>query len=176
MTREKKAIIIEELSEKLASTDYFYITDASGMTVAQINNFRRLCFDRGLEYTVFKNTMIKKALENSKTDYSAFNTAVLKGFSGIIFSPESGNLPAKVLKEFYKGGLKSPVFKGASVDTALFVGIAELETLVSLKSKQELVGEIIGLLQSPAKNVVSALQSGGQKLSGILKTLSEKSN
>jgi large subunit ribosomal protein L10 len=174
MTREEKAQIIAELTERFASTNYFYITDASGMTVEEINNFRRTCFNNGIEYKVYKNTLISKALETLDADYTPFDNQVLKGASGVLFSPESGKAPAKLLKDFYKSGINKPVLKGASIDQSLFIGADQLDTLVSIKSKQELIGEIIGLLQSPAKNVVSALQSGGSKLAGIVKTLSEK--
>lgn len=174
MTREEKAVIIDELSQKLASTPYFYITNASGMTVSEVNTLRCLCFERGVEYRVVKNTLIKKALETLDTDYSSFDE-VLKGFSGVMFHPESGKVPAQLIKDFKKkSGSDKLKFKGASVDTAIFVGENQLDVLISLKSKQELIGEVIGLLQSPAKNVIGALTSGGQNLAGILKTLSEK--
>lgn len=174
MTREDKGKIIEELSQKLADVDYFYITDASGLTVEQINKFRKLCYKNGIEYKVVKNTLIKKALATLQTDYNPFaEKGVLKGFSGILFA-ETGNGPAKVLKEFRKDGAEKPIFKGASIQGELYIGEENLSSLVALKSKNELIGEIIGLLQSPAKNVISGLQSGGQKLSGIVKTLSER--
>ncbi|WP_242926676.1 50S ribosomal protein L10 [Pontibacter vulgaris] len=173
MTREEKEIIVKDLSEKLANTNYFYITDASKMTVASINQFRRLCFDRGLEYKVYKNSLIKKALDTLEADTSALD-GVLKGSSGIMFSAESGNAPAKLIKDFRKKGNPLPLIKGAYIDSGIYIGDDQLETLVNIKSKFELIGDIIGLLQSPAKNVVSALQSSGGKLAGILKTLSEK--
>lgn len=174
MTREDKGKIIEELSQKLADVNYFYITDASGLTVEEINKFRKLCYKNGIEYKVVKNTLIKKALDTLPTDYSAFSEGgVLKGFSGILFA-ETGNGPAKVIKEFRKDGKEKPAFKGASIMSDIYIGADNLDVLASLKSKNELIGEIIGLLQSPAKNVIGALQSGGQKLSGVLKTLSEK--
>ncbi|WP_138482179.1 50S ribosomal protein L10 [Dyadobacter bucti] len=174
MTREEKAVIIDELSQKFASTPYFYITSANGMSVGEVNTLRGLCFERGIEYRVVKNTLIKKALETLDTDYSSFDE-VLKGFSGVMFHPESGKVPAQLIKEFKKkSGSDKLKFKGASVDTAIFVGESQLDVLISLKSKQELIGEVIGLLQSPAKNVIGALSSGGNKLAGILKTLSEK--
>lgn len=175
MTKEEKAVIIENLAEKLANTSYFYITDASGLSVAQINAFRKMCFDKGIEYKVVKNTLIKKALEKSDTDYSAFNDQVLKGFSGILFS-ETGNAPGKLIKEFRKKdkeGVK-PKLKGASIDSDLFIGEENLDFLSSLKSKEELLGEVITILQSPANNVIGALQSGKNKLAGIVKTLSER--
>jgi large subunit ribosomal protein L10 len=175
MTREEKAVIIEELSQKFSTTPYFYITSASGMSVSEVNQLRRLCFERGVEYRVVKNTLIMKALETLDTDYTPFQDSVLKGFSGIMFHPESGKVPAQLIKEFRKkSGNDKLKLKGASVDYSLFIGENQLDLLISLKSKQELIGEVIGLLQSPAKNVVSALQSGGNKLAGILKTLSEK--
>jgi large subunit ribosomal protein L10 len=173
MKREDKGKIIQELSDKFAKFNYFYITDASGMTVESVNKFRKLCYSKGIEYKVVKNSLIKKALESTKTDYSPFHGTVLKGFSGILFA-ESGNAPAKLLKEFYSSGADKPTLKGASVNSDLFIGENQLDVLATLKSKNELIGDIIGLLQSPAKNVISGLQSGGQKISGVLKTLSEK--
>jgi len=173
MTREEKELIVRDLSEKLANTNYFYITDAATMTVAGINAFRRLAFDRGIEYKVYKNTLIKKALESLSADTTELES-VLKGASGILFSTESGNAPAKLLKDFRKTGRTLPLLKGAFIDSGIYVGEDQLDNLTKIKSKQELIGDVIGLLQSPAKNVVSALQSSGGKLAGILKTLSEK--
>ncbi|PWJ60176.1 large subunit ribosomal protein L10 [Dyadobacter jejuensis] len=175
MTREEKALIIDELSQKFSNTPYFYITSAAGMSVGEVNVLRGLCFDKGIEYRVVKNTLIKKALETLDTDYTPFDAEVLKGFSGVMFHPESGKVPAQLIKEFKKTtGSDKLKFKGASVDSSVFVGESQLEVLTTLKSKQELIGDVIGLLQSPAKNVISALSSGGNKLAGILKTLSEK--
>ncbi|MFQ3575612.1 MAG: 50S ribosomal protein L10 [Cytophagales bacterium] len=175
MTKEKKGQVIEELQEKFKSYDFFYITDAAGMTVAQVNAFRRACFEKGLEYRVIKNTLIKKALEVVDCDYTSFEKQVLKGFSGVIFSKESGKLPATLLKEFYKSQkVTKPILKGASIDKGLFIGAETLDQLTKLKSKNEMIGEVIGLLQSPAKNVVSALQSAPNKLAGIVKTLQER--
>ena len=177
MTREEKAVVIEDLVQRFSDNSHFYITDASGMSVADTNALRRLCFERGIEYRVFKNTLIQKALERMDSDYTPFNDAVLKGFSGIMFSAENANAPAKLIKEFRKkSGGESPMLKGASIDTDLFIGEENLNTLSELKSKAELIGEIIGLLQSPAKNVISGLQGAGGKLAGILKTLSERDN
>jgi len=174
MTREEKSQIIEELADKFANHAHFYITDAGGFTVAQINNFRRLCFKNGVEYRVYKNTLIRKALEKQEgTDFSPlFNT--LHGFSGVIFSKESGNVPAKVIQEFRVKMAGKPVLKGASVSSDLFVGDENLKMLAELKSKNELIGDIIGLLQSPAKNVISALQSGKHTIAGLVKTLESR--
>ncbi len=176
MTREEKANIIEELSEKFNQNDHFYITDASGLTVEQINAFRRLCFHAGVEYGVYKNTLIRKALEkNGSGDEDLFK--VLHGFSGVIFSKEAGNAPAKVIRDYRKKGAEGkPLLKAASIDSALFIGEENLNTLSELKSKNELIGEIISLLQSPAKNVVSALLSGKNTLAGLVKTLEERAN
>lgn len=173
MKKEDKGKIIQELSEKFAKFNYFYITDASGMTVENVNKFRKLCYAKGIEYKVVKNSLIKKALQTTQTDYSSFDGTVLKGFSGILFA-DSGNAPAKLLKEFHKAGVEKPVLKGASVNSDLFIGADQLDVLATLKSKNELIGDIIATLQSPAQNVISALQSGGQKISGVLKTLSER--
>lgn len=174
MTREEKAAVIDSLTEKFKKFNYFYVTDTSALSAGEINSFRRLCYEKGVDYEVVKNTLIAKALVNLGGDYAEFTDKVLRGASGIIFS-ETGNLPAKMLKEFKKKtGVDKIVFKGASIDTAAFIGSDQLDALVALKSKQELIGEIIGLLQSPAKNVISALLSGEQKLAGIVKTLSER--
>jgi large subunit ribosomal protein L10 len=174
MTREEKAKIIEELAAKFADHAHFYITDASGFTVAQVNNFRRLCFKNGVEYRVYKNTMIQKALERQKgTDFSPlFKT--LNGFSGVIFSKETGNTPAKVIREFRVKMKDRPVLKGASINSDLYVGDENLNMLADLKSKNELIGDIIGLLQSPAKNVVSALLSSKHTVAGLVKTLESR--
>ncbi|MBC6367127.1 50S ribosomal protein L10 [Algoriphagus sp. AK58] len=177
MTRDEKKVIIDSLTEKLKDNPFFYITDASGFTVAEVNAFRRTCFERGVEYKVYKNTLIAKALENLDADYSKLVGGALKGFSGIIFSKETSNLPAKVLLDFRKKmGKKEtrPVFKGAGIDSDVILGENNLEMLSNLKSKQELLGDLIGLLQSPAKNLVSALQSGQNNITGVLKTLADR--
>lgn len=174
MTREEKAQVIASLTEKFQANQHFYITDTSGLTVAEINKFREMCFKSGIEYKVAKNTLIRKALEGLEGDYTELYE-VLKGVSGVMFSEENGSAPAKLIEKYKKEDKKDrPKFKAASIDTDLFIGEDQLKALVGLKSKQELIGEIIALLQSPAKNVVSALQSGEHKLAGIVKTLSER--
>ena len=176
MTREEKAQIIEELSQKFAEHSHFYITDASGLSVQQVNAFRRLCFKNGLEYGVYKNTLIRKALEKQEgTDFSPIFGS-LKGFSGVLFSKEIGNLPAKVLREYRKNQDGKPSLKAASVSSDFFFGEASLNMLSELKSKNELIGEVISLLQSPAKNVISALQSGKHTIAGLVKTLESRGN
>jgi large subunit ribosomal protein L10 len=175
MTREEKGKIIDELTEKFSSNPHFYITDAGGFTVAQINAFRRICFQTGVEYGVYKNTLIQKALEKNGATFEPIYKA-LHGFSGVIFSKESGNAPAKAIKEFRKKLEGKPVLKAASIDSDIFIGDENLNMLSELKSKNELIGDVIALLQSPAKNVVSALLSGKNKLAGIVKTLEERQN
>jgi len=173
MNKEEKALVIEEISQKISDHNYIYIADANGLSVAQVQKLRQKCFDAGIEYKVYKNTLIQKALEASDLDYTELYEA-LKGMSGVFFSKENGSGPAKILKDFKKTVSETTTFKGASIDSDIVLGEENLEMLSKLKSKDELLGEIIGLLQSPAKNVISALSSGGNKLAGIIKTLSEK--
>jgi large subunit ribosomal protein L10 len=175
MTREEKGKIIDELAEKFSANSHFYVTDAGGFTVAQINAFRRICFQTGVEYGVYKNTLIRKALEKNGTTFEPMYKT-LHGFSGVIFSKESGNAPARAIKEFRKKLEGKPVLKAASIDSDLFIGDENLNMLSELKSKNELIGDVIALLQSPAKNVVSALLSSKNKLAGLVKTLEERKN
>ena len=173
-TRQEKSVIIDELVEKINANPYFYVTDASGLTVDQVNKLRRLCFDKGVNYQVVKNTLINKALEKAEGDFEGLGD-VLKGFSGIMFASEIGNAPAKVIKEYRKSTSgEKPLLKGASIDSDIIIGDENLDMLVSLKSKNELIADVVAILQSPAKTVVSALQSGGGKLAGIVKTLQER--
>jgi len=171
MTREEKTAEIAELKEKFSNAKNFYITDTSDLNVETVGNLRRICFDKGIELRVAKNTLIKKALDELDGDYENVYDS-LKGPSALMFS-EIANAPAKIIEEFRKTNEK-PVLKVAYIDKEVFVGDDQVATLSSLKSKEELVGEIIGLLQSPAKNVISALQSSGNKLAGILKTLADR--
>ena len=171
MTREEKSKIIEELTEKLADNTSIYFTDISGLDAQSTNKLRRACFKANVKLLVVKNTLMAKAMGNSEKDFGDLDQ-ILKGNTSMMFS-DTGNAPAKVIKDFRKKNDK-PILKGAFVDEAIYLGDDYLEALVNIKSKEEVIGDIIGLLQSPAKNVVSALQSGGGKLAGILKTLSEK--
>jgi large subunit ribosomal protein L10 len=174
MTREEKAQIIEQLSEKFGNNPHFYIADASGLSVEQVNAFRRLCFKSGIEYGVYKNTLIRKALEKQEgADFSPVFD-VLKGFSGVMFSKESGNLPAKVILEYQKKLEGKPALKAASIDSGLFIGAEHLKALSELKSKNELIGDVISMLQSPAKNVLSALLSAKHTVAGLVKALEER--
>lgn len=173
MTREEKASIIDELAEKFNQHTHFYLTDASGLTVEQINAFRKLCYQTGVEYGVYKNTLIRKALEKQgSANEELFK--VLQGFSGVIFSKEVGNAPAKVIRKYRNGGEGKPLLKAASIDSDLYFGEESLNMLSELKSKNELIGDIISLLQSPAKNVISALTSSKNTVAGLVKALEER--
>ncbi|MAQ75355.1 MAG: 50S ribosomal protein L10 [Aquimarina sp.] len=171
MTREEKSQVIEDLTAQLADSPIIYLADISGLDAGTTSNLRRACFKANVSLKVVKNTLLAKAMENSDKDFGQLPN-VLKGNTSIMLS-ETGNAPAKVIKEFRKKSDR-PLLKGAFIEEAIFVGDENLDALVSIKSKEEVIGDIIGLLQSPAKNVVSALKSGGGKLAGILKTLSEK--
>jgi len=171
MTREEKSIVIEDLTAQLTDNSVVYLADISGLDAGTTSNLRRACFKANVKLAVVKNTLLAKAMEASDKEFGEL-PSVLKGNTSIMFS-EVGNAPAKVIKEFRKKNEK-PVLKGAFVDEGIYVGDDYLDTLVNIKSKEEVIGDIVGLLQSPAKNVISALKSGGGKLSGILKTLSEK--
>lgn len=171
MRKEEKQEIVQALTEQIKESGNFYITDTSNLSVAKINGIRRKFFDNGISIQVAKNTLIRKAFEAAGVDSPELND-VLKGSSTILFSTVA-NAPAKLIKELRRTSDK-PVLKGAYIDTAVFVGDHQLDALVNLKSREELVGDIIGLLQSPAKNVISGLQSGGNKLAGLVKTLQER--
>ncbi|MEM9680956.1 MAG: 50S ribosomal protein L10 [Bacteroidota bacterium] len=171
MTREEKSQVIDDLTAQLADNPNIYLADISGLDAGTTSNLRRACFKANVSLKVVKNTLLAKAMENSDKDFGELPN-VLKGNTSIMFA-EAGNAPAKVIKEFRKKS-ERPVLKGAFIEEAIFVGDENLDALVSIKSKEEVIGDIIGLLQSPAKNVVSALKSGGGKLAGILKTLSER--
>ena len=171
MTREEKSQVIEELTAQLADNANIYLTDISGLNAGSTSNLRRACFKAGVQLNVVKNTLLTKAMEASDRDFGELPT-VLKGNTSVMYS-ETGNAPAKVIKNFRKKSEK-PLLKGAFIEEAVYLGDDQLDMLVDIKSKEELIGDIIGLLQSPAKNVISALKSGGGTLAGIIKTLSEK--
>lgn len=162
MTREEKSQVIQDLTARLADTNTIYLADISGLDALTTSNLRRACFKTDVSMAVVKNTLLSKAMEASDKDFGDLPN-VLKGNTSIMIA-EAANAPAKVIKEFRKKSDK-PVLKGAFVEESVYVGDDQLETLVNIKSKEELIGDIITLLQSPAKNVVSALQSSGQKLS-----------
>lgn len=173
MKREEKTIIINALAEKLQQYPHFYLADIADLDAEQTARLRRMCFEKQVTLVVVKNTLFQKALEQvDKADEGILG--VLKGATSVMFS-NTGNVPAKLIKEFRKGGGEKPVFKAAYVEEAAYVGENLLEDLVNIKSREELIGDIIGLLQSPAKNVISALQANaGSKVGGIVKALEER--
>jgi len=173
MTRQEKAEAIENLKEALAGVKTLYLADIAGLNAAQTSALRRACFKENIKLQVGKNTLLAKAMEASNQNFGEL-TSILKGNTSLLFS-DSGNAPAKVIQNFRKKSNK-PILKGAFIEEAIYIGDDQIDALVAIKSKEELIGEIITLLQSPTKNVVSALQSGGGKLSGILKTLSERAS
>ena len=171
MTREEKSQVIEDLTAELANNSNIYLTDISGLNAGSTSDLRRACFKADVRLAVVKNTLLEKAMEASDREFGELPT-VLKGNTSVMYS-ETGNAPAKVIKAFRKKSDR-PLLKGAFIEETIYLGDEQLDMLVDIKSREELIGEIITLLQSPAKNVVSALQSSGGKLSGILKTLSQK--
>lgn len=171
MTREEKSQVIQDLTAQLAENSVVYLADISGLDAGTTSNLRRACFKAGVKLSVVKNTLLEKAMESSDKDFGGL-AGVLKGNTSLMIS-ETGNAPAKVIKEFRKK-TDRPILKGAFIEEAIFIGDDQLDTLVEIKSKEELVGDIIGLLQSPAKNVISALKSSGGTIAGIVKTLSER--
>lgn len=172
MRREDKNEIIDQLSEQINKYPHFYLTDISTLNAADSSNLRRKCFDKEIKLVVVKNTLLKKALEKcEKADFSPLFDSLI-GSTSIMFS-EVGNIPAKLIKEFRKTKEK-PVLKAAFVEESFYVGDNQLESLATLKSKNELIADVIALLQSPAKKVISQLQSAPNTLAGVVKTLSER--
>jgi len=173
MKKEDKSKVIEQLQSTLAAYPHVYLADIGGLNAAETGELRRTCYKENIKLVVVKNTLLQKAMENSDVDYSEL-FGILKGETSILLS-ETGNAPAKLIKDFSKKNKKGkPVLKAAYVEESFYIGADNLDALVSIKSKNELIGELIGLLQSPAKNVVSALQSGGTTIHGVLKTLAER--
>lgn len=173
MTRDEKNAIIDNLTTRINESNHFYLADTSQLNAAETSLLRRKCFERDIKLLVVKNTLLKKALEKAEGAYDELSD-VLKDATSIIFT-DMGNVPAKLIKEFRKTHDR-PILKAAFVEESIYIGDEYLETLSALKSKEELVAEIILLLQSPVKKVISQLQSGGQTLTGVLKTLAEKEN
>ena len=171
MTREEKSQVIKDLTAELAENTNIYLADISGLNAVSTTNLRRACFKANVTLAVVKNTLLAKAMEASDKDFGDL-PSTLKGNTSVMYS-ESSNAPAKIIEAFRKKSDK-PLLKGAFIEEAVYIGDDQLISLVNIKSKEEVIGDIIGLLQSPAKNVISALKSGGGKIAGILKTLSEK--
>lgn len=171
MTREEKATVIEDLTGQLAENATIYLADISGLDALSTSDLRRACFKANIKLSVVKNTLLAKAMEASDKDFGEL-PEVLKGNTSLMFA-EASNGPARMIQTFRKKSDR-PLLKGAFIYETVYIGDDKLDALVNIKSKEEIIGDIIALLQSPAKNVISGLKSGGGKLAGILKTLSEK--
>lgn len=173
MKKEEKNQFVDSLIEKINNSGVIYLADVSELNAEKTSDLRRTCFKKDIELTMVKNTLLKRAMEQSNKNLDELYS-VLKGPTSLMFS-EIGNAPARLIKDFRKKNDR-PFLKGAFVEEVAYLGDDQLEVLVNIKSRDELLGELIGLLQSPVKNVMSALQSGSQNLTGILKTLSNKEN
>ncbi len=171
MKSSEKKVIIDNLQEQINSYSHFYLTDISGLNAENTSNLRRLCFNRNVKLVVVKNTLLRKALESSDKNVSEIYDA-LKGNTSVMFS-EDANIPAKLIKEFSKLH-KKPLLKAAFVQESVYVGEDQLEALIAVKSKNELIADVVALLQSPIKTVLGQLQSGGNIIHGVLETLKEK--
>ncbi len=171
MRKEEKKKLIDTLTQQLTENNNFYVTDIAALNAEDTSDLRRLSFKNGIQLVMVKNTLLRKAMENVDKDFTELYSTLV-GNTAVMFS-EAGNVPAKMIKEFRKNNSK-PIVKGAFIEETCYIGDDQLDFLVSIKSKDELVADIVALLQSPVKNVVSALQSGGNTLTGILKTLAEK--
>lgn len=172
MRKEEKKALIDSMSVQLANTSNLYLADISEMNAEDTSNLRRLCFKYNITMRVVKNTLLRKAMDAADRDFNEVYE-VLKGNTAVMFT-EVGNAPAKLIKEFRKKS-ERPILKAAYIEQMTYIGDEQLDFLVAIKSREELIADVIALLQSPVKNVLGALQSGGNKLSGILETLSEKS-
>ena len=173
MKKEDKTAVIEQIATTVGNYANFYLTDIATLNAAKTSNLRRECNKQEIKLLVVKNTLFKKALEKVNGDFSALDPALI-GNTAVMFSNDA-NSPAKLIKTFAKG-TNIPKLKAAYVQEGFYIGAENLELLIAIKSKNELIGDVIALLQSPAKNVISALQSGGHIIHGVLKTLSEKTN
>ena len=171
MTKEEKSVVIKDLTAQLVANHVIYLADLTGLDAKTTSDLRRACFKAGIKLSVVKNTLLAKAMEASDKDFGDL-PSTLKGNTSLMFA-EVGNAPAKLIQNFRKKSDK-PILKGAYIEEAVFIGDNQLDTLSAIKSREELIGDIVALLQSPAKNVISALKSGGGKIAGIVKTLSER--
>ena len=173
MRREEKEVIIDNLAQRLDETKHFYLTDISSLNAEQTSNLRRKCFEKEVSLLVVKNTLLRQAMEKSEGDFNDLYD-VLKDSTSIMFC-ETGNIPAKLIKEFRKT-MEKPLLKAAFVEESIYIGDDQLDALSNIKSKDELLGDLLMLLQSPATNLVSAIASSSSKMAGALLTLSEKEN
>jgi large subunit ribosomal protein L10 len=171
MKSSEKATIIDSLVEQINSSNHFYLADISDLNAADTSDLRRKCFKQDVKLVVVKNTLLRKALEKSEKDTEELYE-ILKGNTSVMFT-ENANVPAKLIKEFRKNR-KKPLLKGAYVEESIYIGDDQLDALIAVKTKNELIGDVIALLQSPVQTVLSQLQSGGNILHGVLKTLEEK--
>ena len=172
MKKEDKTLLIEKIGDTLKEYSCVYLVQSQGLNAAKTSDLRRACFKDGIKMLCVKNTLLKKALEASEIDYSELY-GLLHGETTLLLS-NVGNAPAKMLKSFRDKKDTLPILKGAYVEESVYVGEEMLDTLAAIKSKNELIADVVALLQSPAKNVISALNSGATKLHGILETLSNK--
>jgi large subunit ribosomal protein L10 len=175
MTREEKGQLINNLAETLSNSNVVYLADTSELSVEVVNKIRRDCFKKKISMQVVKNTLLRKAMERVEGKNFEGMYGSLVGATSVLIA-ETPNAPARLIKEFRKGKAVKPALKAAYVDEAIFIGDNQLETLSELKSKDELIGDIVALLQSPAKNVLGALQSGGNTIAGLVKALEERNN
>ena len=171
MRKEDKQVLIDSMLGQLQACPNFYLTDISDLNAEKTSQLRRQCFNSGVKLVVVKNALFQKAMERMEKDYEGLYD-VLKGQTAVMFC-ETGNAPAKLIKNFRKTNDR-PILKGAYIEECCYIGDDMVDTLCNIKSKNDLIADVIALLQSPMKNVISALQSGGQKLSGVLETLSER--
>ncbi len=172
MRKEDKSVIIAQLGELIQKYPHFYLIDVEGMDATATSNLRRACFKSNLKMVLVKNTLLEKTLEATGTDFEALKP-VLKGTTAVLFT-EVANVPAKMLKEMKSKKLEKPALKAAYAEEGIYVGEGQLEALCAIKSKNEVIADIVALLQSPAKNVLSALQSGQNTIHGVLQTLEKR--
>ncbi|MDT8402075.1 MAG: 50S ribosomal protein L10 [Bacteroidales bacterium] len=173
MRREEKQAIIDSLAEKFEEYSHFYLTDTAELNAAHTSDLRRACFEKDIKLIVVKNTLLKRALDKSEKNFEELYE-VLKGSTSVMFS-NTGNVPAKMLQDFRKKHDK-PVLKGAFVEESVYLGDDQLDILAALKSKDELLADLIALLNSPVQNVISALNSGSNNIHGVLEALSKRDN
>ena len=174
MNREDKTAIIDQLTERINNSKNFYITDIGGLDAGETSNLRRQCFKEEIELLVVKNTLLRKALEKAEGEFEELYP-VLAGPTSLMFT-EVANRPAKLIKDLQKKNFEKPELKAAYAEQSVYIGIDQLETLCSIKSKEELLGDLVALLQSPLRNVMSSLDSGKNILAGVMETLSQKEN
>ena len=175
MKKEDKSAIIKQLETTLGEYAHFYLADFGGLNAAKTTDLRRTCFKQDIKLVVVKNTLLRKALDNSSVDFSELYGSLV-GETSVLLS-NVGNAPAIIIQDFSKASkskVKKDILKAAYVEESFYIGANQLESLIHVKSKNELIADVIALLQSPAKNVISALQSGGATIHGVLKTLSER--